>query len=373
MSDIDVHVEARRGSFRLDATAAFSLHGTTVILGPSGSGKTTLLRVIAGLERDAQGRIRAGEEEWFDSARAIFVPPHRRSLGFVFQDGRLFPHLTVKGNLAYAARRARGRKIPDPDQIMRIFHLERLIERSPVTLSGGEIQRVAIARALFGGPKIMLMDEPLSALDLTRRSEALSYIARIPEAFGVPVLYVTHAIEEAARIADSVAVMNNGRIIASGETGDVLSRLDLAPYLGRFEAGAVVEGRVTGEDRKFGISIVDIDGVPFQVPSLGLPKAEKIRLRIRARDVSIATMKPQGLSIRNVIGARIEEIAEEEGTAFAELRLKAERQMLRARVTRASVHELNLKPGKDVYALVKSVAVDRQLLDGRRPGEGNSP
>jgi molybdate transport system ATP-binding protein len=372
MSDIDVRVEAKRGSFRLDAMAAFSLRGITVILGPSGSGKTTLLRVIAGLEREAVGYIRIGAEAWLDSGRALFVPPYRRAAGFVFQDARLFPHLTVRGNLDYAARRARGRRIPNPDQIMRIFHLERLIGRSPATLSGGEIQRVAIARALFSAPKIMLMDEPLSALDLARRSEALSYIAQIPEAFAIPVLYVTHAIEETARLADSVAVMNNGRIIAAGDTGDVLSRLDLAPYLGRFEAGAVLEGRVVAEDHKFGISIVDIDGAQFHVPSLGLPKAGKVRLRIRARDVSIAAVKPQGLSIRNVIGARIEEIAEEEGTAFAELRLRAERQVLRARVTRASVSELNLVPGKDVYALVKSVAVDRQLLDSKRTGEGRS-
>jgi molybdate transport system ATP-binding protein len=372
MSEVAVNVEAYRGSFELDATAAFSLRGITVILGPSGAGKTTLLRVIAGFERDAFGRIRVGEEEWLDSGRGLFVAPHQRALGFVFQDGRLFPHLTVKGNLDYAARRVRAREIPDRQQILRIFHLENLLDRWPATLSGGEVQRVAIARALLAAPKIMLMDEPLSALDLARRSEALSYIERIPQVFAIPVLYVTHAIEEAARIADCLAVMNNGRILAIGETGDVLSRLDLAPYLGRFEAGAVLEGMVTAEDRKFGISIVDIDGVPFDVPSLGLPKAQKVRLRIRARDVSIATTKPQGLSIRNVIGARIEEIAEEQGTAFAELRLRAERQVLRARITRASVSELKLEPGRDVYALVKSVAVDRQLLHGTRSDEGGS-
>ena len=370
MSEIAVQVEARRGSFRLEAAADFSSRGITVILGPSGAGKTTLLRVIAGFEGEASGLVRVGAEGWLDSERSLFVPPHRRAVGFVFQDGRLFPHLTVRGNLDFAARRARGRKVHDLDQIMHIFRLEGLMGRSASTLSGGEVQRVAIARALLAAPKIMLMDEPLSALDLARRSEALSYIERIPQAFAIPVLYVTHAVEEAARLADYVAVMNNGRIIATGEAGDVLSRLDLAPYLGRFEAGAVLEGMVTAEDRKFGISIVDIDGVPFQVPSVGLPRSQKVRLRIRARDVSIAIMKPHGLSIRNVIGARIEEIAEEKGTAFAELRLRAKRQVLRARVTRASVSELELAPGKDVYALVKSVAVDRQLLDGRQPAEG---
>jgi molybdate transport system ATP-binding protein len=371
VSTVAVKVEARRGSFLLQAAAEFSLRGITVILGPSGSGKTTLLRVIAGLEREASGLIRLGAEQWLDSERSLFVPAHRRAVGFVFQDGRLFPHLTVKGNLDYAARRARGRRVQDRAQIMHIFRLEPLMGRAASTLSGGEIQRVAIARALLAAPRIMLMDEPLSALDLARRSEALSYIERIPQAFAIPVLYVTHAVEEAGRLADEVAVMNHGRIIAVGQSSDILSRLDLAPYLGRFEAGAVLEGVVTGEDRNFGISIVDIDGVPFQVPSIGLVQSQKIRLRIRARDVSIAITKPNGLSIRNVIGARIEEIAEEKGTAFAELRLRAARQVLRARVTRASVSELDLAPGRDVYALVKSVAVDRQLLSGRQPAEGD--
>jgi molybdate transport system ATP-binding protein len=219
----------------------------------------------------------------------------------------------------------------------------------------------------------MLMDEPLSALDLLRRSEALSYIERVPEIFGIPILYVTHAMEEAARLGHRVAVMNDGKILASGETADILSRLDLAAYLGRFEAGAVLEGIVKGEEANFGISLVDVDGDLLQVPSLGLAKLQKVRLRIRARDVSIATARPEGLSIRNVIATRIAEIVEEKGTAFAELRLQGRRQVLRARITRLSVSELKLTPGREVYALVKSVAVDRQLLDGRRrieAGEG---
>jgi molybdate transport system ATP-binding protein len=369
MNDMAVAIRARRGEFRLEAKATFTFPGATVILGPSGSGKTTLLRALAGLERDVHGTIRCGGETWLDSERRHFVAPHRRSLGFVFQDGRLFPHLTVKGNLDYAERRAQGGRGLDRDQIIDVFQLQSLIGRSSATLSGGEIQRVALARALLTNPKLMLMDEPLSALDLARRSEALSYIERVPEIFGIPVLYVTHAIEEAARLANRVAVMNEGRILAMGETADVLSRLDLAPYLGRFEAGAVLEGIVRGEERTYGISLVDVDGDLLQVPSLGLAKSQKVRLRIRARDVSIATAPPQGLSIRNVIATRIAEIVEEKGTAFAELRLQGRRQVLRARITRLSVSELDLAPGKEVYALVKSVAVDRQLLAGRHRRE----
>jgi molybdate transport system ATP-binding protein len=367
MSEIAIGVQARRGAFLLDASATFPLSGISVILGPSGSGKTTLLRVLAGLERQARGSIRVGDEYWLDSGRNIFLAPHRRVMGYVFQEGRLFPHLTVEGNLAYAEQRARRlSEQADRLQILRVFEIEKLLDQASATLSGGEIQRVAIARALLTNPRLLLMDEPLSALDLARRSEALSYIERVPQLFGIPIIYVTHAIEEAAQLADTLAIMNNGGVVATGRAQDILARLDLAPYLGRFEAGAILEGMVVREDTAFGISIVDIDGAPLQVPGLGLPKTHKVRLRIRARDVSIATVKPEGLSIRNIMNVRIDEIAEEKGSAFAELRLKASRQVLRARITRRSVSELDLEPGKEVYALIKSIAVDRQLIAGQR-------
>jgi molybdate transport system ATP-binding protein len=370
-SAIAIDVQARRGAFQLNASATFSASGITVVLGPSGSGKTTLLRVVAGLEKGAIGSIRIGPVYWLDSARKMFLPPHRRAMGFVFQDGRLFPHLTVRGNLDYAERRVRQRpRHLDRDQILRVFHIEKLVDRPATTLSGGEIQRVAIARALLTNPLLLLMDEPLSAFDLPRRSEALSYIERIPRLFGIPIIYVTHAIEEAAQLAETLAIMNNGRIVATGPAADILARLDLAPYLGRFEAGVILNGTVIGEDRAFGISIVDIDGTALQVPSLGMAKGQTVRLRIRARDVSIAMAKPEGLSIRNIMEVRIEEIAEEEGSAFAELRLKAARQMLRARITRRSVSELRLAPGREVFALIKTIAVDRQLIGPHRRGDG---
>jgi molybdate transport system ATP-binding protein len=371
--EITFEIQVIRGSFRLDASGIFSLSGILVILGPSGSGKTTLLRALTGLEAQATGRIRVGQEDWLDSARQIFLPPHRRAIGYVFQDGRLFPHLSVKGNLDYAERRAKRRSPGfDRSQILQVLDIEPLLNQASATLSGGEMQRVAIARAVLTHPKLLVMDEPLSALDLRRRSEALSYIERIPEYFGIPIIYVTHAIEEAARLADTLAVMNSGAIVAAGDAPDILSRLDLARYLGHFEAGAVLEGRVTGEDKVYGMSIVDIDGVALQVPSLGVPVSEKVKLRIRARDVSVATVKPENISIRNVMKVRIEEVAEETDSVFAELRLQAARQMLRARITRRSLEELELQPGKEVYALIKSIAVDRQLI-GKHPRRRNDP
>lgn len=368
MSEIAVDVMAQRGAFKLKAEASFSLSGTTVVLGPSGSGKTTLLRVIAGLERQASGNVYVGEDCWLDSGRGLFLAPHLRAVGYVFQDSRLFAHLTVQGNLDYAFRRARRRPLRfDRAQVIEVFALANLLGRRPASLSGGELQRAAIARALLTNPRLLLMDEPLSALDLPRRSEALSYIQRVPELFGVPIIYVTHAIEEAARLADRLAIMNEGRFVAAGATADVLSRLDLAPYLGRFEAGAILEGIVTEEDSVFGISMVEIDGAILQVPSRGLAIGEKVRLRIRARDVSIAVSKPELVSIRNIMTVRIEEIVEEKGTAFAEVKLRAVRQALRSRITRRSVSELGLRPGQDVYAMIKTIAVDRQLIGGPRP------
>jgi molybdate transport system ATP-binding protein len=366
MSDIAVDVAAVRGSFTLDVKAEFSQSGTTVVLGPSGAGKTTLLRAIAGLEQEARGRVRVGKHYWLDSARGIFLPPHKRALGYVFQDGRLFPHLTVRGNLDYAERRAReeGPRL-ERKQILEVLIIEKLLDRPSTTLSGGEIQRVALARALLTRPRLLLMDEPLSALDLARRAEALAYIERVPEEFGIPIIYVTHAIEEAARLAKELAVMVDGRLIASGPAQAILARLDLARYLGHFEAGAIVDGVVSGEDRAYGITSVDIGTGMLQVPILGLQMGSRLRLRIRARDVAISMTRPEGLSIRNIIPVTVEEIAEEKESAFAELRLLTAQQVLRARITRRSVEELGLRPGRAAYALIKSIAVDRQLIAGR--------
>jgi molybdate transport system ATP-binding protein len=367
MTGIAVDVAAVRGSFTLDVKTEFSRSGASVVLGPSGAGKTTLLRAIAGLERDIRGRVRIGGDCWLDSERGIFLPPHRRAVGYVFQDGRLFSHLTVRGNLDFAERRARekGPKF-ERSQILAILAIEKLLDQPTTTLSGGEIQRVAIARALLTRPQLLLMDEPLSALDIARRAEALAYIERIPAEFGIPIIYVTHAIEEAARLAKALAVMVDGRIIASGPAQAILARLDLARYLGHFEAGALIEGVVTGEDRAYGLTRVDIGTGTLEVPILGLAMGSRLRLRIRARDVAIAMTRPDRLSIRNVIPVTIDEIAAEEGSAFAELRLLIAQQVLRARVTRRSVEDLGLKPGTPVYALIKSIAVDRQLIAGGR-------
>lgn len=373
MSGIAVQVEVQLGKFSLMVNALFPGAGTTVVLGPSGAGKTTLLRIIAGLERKATGSIQIANEYLMDTSRGIFVPPHRRAVGYVFQDGRLFPHLSVRGNLDYARKRAReGVGSSTAEQIVRIFHIEHLLERSPSNLSGGEIQRVAIARALLTNPRLLVMDEPLSALDLPRRAEVLAYLETVPRLFGIPVIYITHAIEEAARIAMTLAIVNDGRIIAVGPASEILARLDLSMYLGRFEAGTILEGIIADIDQAYGMSLVETEGTMLQVPSLGMEKGSRVRLHIRARDVSLALSKPKDISIRNIIRATIAEIAEEKDSAFAEVRLQTGSQALRARITRRSLNELALKPGQEVHALIKSIAVDRQLYGGRERHEADA-
>ena len=363
MGELIIDARGRLGDFRFDIATAIPATGTTVVIGQSGGGKTTLLRVIAGLERSAEGVVRMDGDVWLDTGRRRFVPPHRRAVGYVFQDGRLFPHLTVRGNLDYAEKRRRaGPPVADRRRIERTFDLSTLLSRSASNLSGGEIQRVAVARALLTNPKLLVMDEPVSALDFQRRAEALAYIEAVPQVFGIPVVYVTHAIEEAARLADTLAIVESGRIVAIGEVREILARLDLSPYLGRFEAGTVLTGTVRGEDAPYGMTFVEIEGNVLQVPIVGLTPGSGIRLRIRARDVSLAIARPAEISIRNIIPATIVEIAEESGSAFAEVRLACGAQALRSRITRRSVHELGLAPGRRVHALIKTIAVDRQLF-----------
>lgn len=337
---------------RLDAQATVPGQGITAVFGPSGAGKSTLLRALAGLEVSS-GFVRV------NGAALENLPPHERRIGMVFQDARLFAHLDVAGNLDYAARRAKG-AAPPRETVIEALRLGPLLARDTPSLSGGERQRVAIARALMTGPRLLLMDEPVSALDLPRRAEILTLIEALPRQMGVPVLYVTHAIDEVARIADHVLLMREGCVQISGPVQEIFADARLDEYTGHFEAGTLLEAVVKSEDKAFGLTLVAVDGVELAVPVTGLKKRARVRLRIRARDVAVAVRKPAGLSIRNVIPARITQIRED--GAHAEIFLEAGGQIIRARITRASVSELRLKPGMKVHALLKTIAVDRQLF-----------
>ncbi|MCL5777457.1 molybdenum ABC transporter ATP-binding protein [Limibaculum sp. FT325] len=364
-----IDVRARLGGFGLDVAHAFALSGVTALFGASGSGKTTLLRIIAGLEDAADGEVSFADEIWLATARGIRVPAHRRGVGVVFQDARLFAHLDVAGNLRYALRRAR-RNGPAPglEAVAAALDLGPLLARRTGALSGGERQRVAMGRALLSSPRLMLLDEPLAALDNRRKAAILPYIERVVHEFGVPAIYVTHAIDEVAHLADRIVVLAEGRVAATGDLPEALERLDLQPLTGHFEAGVVLEVRVTAQDLAHRLTHVDFGGQPLVMPMLDLPLGAEIRLRARARDVSVATERPRGLSIRNVIEGRVAAIALEPDTAFAEVVLETPGGPLRARLTRLSVEELGLGVGQPAFALIKSVAFDRRVLP-RGPGQ----
>ncbi len=351
--DINLGLEG----FRLEVAHEFELGGITALFGASGAGKSLLLRVIAGLETGASGEVSFDGEPWQGGR---FVPTAKRGVGFVFQDARLFEHLDVAGNLRFAARRSGSEGF---DSVVKTLDLQPLLGRRAATLSGGEKQRVAIGRTLLASPRLLLMDEPLSALDHARKTQLLPYIARLPEVFGLPVIYVTHSVEEVTRLADRMVVLASGKVLAAGGVAETLARLDIAEASGKFEAGSVVQATVTGQDERFRLTELSVAGQALSMPASAVEVGANLRLRIRARDVAIAMARPEGLSIRNVLEGRILEVSQEAKTAFAELLLDiGDGQRLRARITRASVAELGLTEGTPVFALLKSVSFDRRAL-----------
>jgi len=353
-----VSAQTRLGRFTLDVELE-SAGGVTALFGRSGSGKTSIINVIAGLLRPARGRVELNGALLFDSGRGVDIPVERRRIGYVFQDARLFPHLSVRQNLRYGAFFNRGAgAAADAEQVIGLLGLETLLERRPGALSGGEKQRVAIGRALLASPRVLLLDEPLAALDLQRKSEVLGYVERLREELDIPIVYVSHAIEEVVRIADRVALVSEGRVLATGAPDEIMSRLDLRPATGRYEAGAVIETRVLAYDEADDVTTLGFDGGELLATNLDALIGEPVRVRVRARDVSLALRRPQDTSILNVLAGRVLEIAEGPGAA-TDVRLAVGKAMLLARVTRRSVERLGLRPGLEVYALVKAVSLDR--------------
>ena len=356
MTRLELDFAITRGDFELSVAAAIELAGTTAVFGPSGSGKTTLLRVVAGLDRPKRGRIVCGDVVWHDTP--AHVPAYERRVGYVFQDGRLFAHMTVEGNLRFALRHARASGPITMRDAVAALDLDRLLERRPASLSGGEEQRVAIARALLTNPRLLVMDEPLSSLDTPRRREIAAYIERVPETFGVPILYVTHDIDEVIRLADRILLLSRGTVAAFGGVKEILERSDLWPLTGRLEAGSILEAVVVAHAS--GMTELSLDGQKLRMPQTTARAGEAVRLRVHARDVAIATQRPVRLSIRNAITARVDRIEVDE-TVYVELVLGIGTQSLRSRITREALEELQLVRGQTVYALIKSVVLDEPL------------
>ena len=344
--------------FTLDVDERLPARGVTALFGHSGSGKTTLLRCIAGLEHAAIGEVRFNGEVWQDAS--TWVPTHRRPIGYVFQEASLFPHLSVLGNLRYGQKRSRGQ-----DQRGAKFSLEHAIEllgighllkRKPAALSGGERQRVGMARALAVNPRLLLMDEPLAALDLARKQEILPYLERLHDDLEIPVLYVSHAPDEVARLADYLVVMDGGRVQASGPLNETLSRLDLPIRLGE-DAGVVLDGQVAERDERWHLMRVACCDASLWVRDNGARLGEHARIRILARDVSIAHEPTSGTSILNTLPARVLSLGDDAHPALALVKLTLAGNPVLARVTHRSADQLGLAPGMDVWIQIKAVAV----------------
>ena len=358
---IDVDVEDRLGKFEL--AVAFRAEAPVVgVFGRSGAGKSALVNALAGVAHPRRGHIVVNGETLFDSERGIDLPPEQRRLGYVFQDALLFPHLSVESNLLYGYRRAPARARPiDPRHIVALLGLDALLRRFPGKLSGGERQRVAIGRALLAQPRLLLMDEPLASLDVTRRDEVLRYVELLRDDLHIPIVYVSHSVAEITRLADTVVLLSEGSTLAVGPVDEVMGRLDLRPHTGRFEAGAVIDTTVAAHDPASGLTTLAFAGGELSVPSVEALAGERVRVRIRARDVSLALSRPSGLSIVNVLESTLVAIADD-GGPIVEVQLRVGQTSLRARITKWSRIELGLAEGQRVYALIKAVSLDRRSV-----------
>ena len=358
MSDkvLSADISVAYQEFTLELNTTFMTAGTTAVFGPSGSGKSTLLKALAGFIRPARGHIQFGDDEWFNSDNRTHLLAHKRPVGFLFQDARLFPHLSVQQNLLYAEKRS-----PSPDRsytmdnVVEAFDLDPLLNRPPKFLSGGETQRVALARTLLSRPQLLLLDEPLTGLDRQRKAEILPYIDDLPRRFGTPVIYVSHDIDEIARVADQALILENGRLKAQG------------PAIPTFNAhgfdidkpGAIVEGRVSTHDQRMKLTTVERGQAQIRMSmNERLEIGQSIRLRIQSRDIVIATTPPTDLSIQNTLSARITRIQMEPDSGFAIIHLLTGFGDLRARVTIAAVETLELTEEQRVYALIKAVTFE---------------
>jgi molybdate transport system ATP-binding protein len=357
--------------FVLDVDMDLPARGVTALFGHSGSGKTTLLRCIAGLERAPQGRLKVNGAVWQDDetknckhGSGHWLPTHQRPLGYVFQEASLFPHLTVLGNLRYGLKRLAGAQPADPntdlntdlDGAIELLGIRPLLERKPDRLSGGERQRVSMARALALRPRLLLMDEPLAALDHQRKQEILPYLERLHRALDIPVLYVSHAPDEVARLADHLVVLEAGRAVATGPLTETLARLDLPIQLGE-DVGVVLDAVVAERDTAWHLARVDFPGGSLWVRDAGHAIGDPVRVRILARDVSIALQHLEGTSIQNCLPATVEQMAGDHHPALSLLRLRVGPSPLLARLTQRSASGLGLAPGMAVWVQIKAVAL----------------
>ncbi|MFJ3485334.1 molybdenum ABC transporter ATP-binding protein [Pseudomonas sp. NPDC090202] len=356
---IEVRLNVDFPEFAVNVDLALPGRGITALYGHSGSGKTTCLRCVAGLEKAATGFIRINGEVWQDSAKGVFLAPHKRSLGYVFQEASLFPHLTVKGNLEFGFKRIRpAERRVNLEQATTLLGIDHLLSRQSDKLSGGERQRVGIARALLTSPRLLLLDEPLAALDPQRKSEILPYLGRLHDELDIPMLYVSHSQDEVARLADHLVLLSDGKVLASGPIGETLARLDLPLAMGD-DAGVVIEGTVSDYDSAYHLVSVRLPAseLSIRVAHLPLASGKPLRFKVQARDVSLSLEADAPSSILNRLPVTVINEVPADNAAHVLIRLDAGGSPLLARITRFSRDQLQVFPGQRLWAQIKSVAL----------------
>lgn len=355
---LKLSITRRQGSFKivLDLTAG---GGVTALFGRSGSGKTSVINMVAGLVRPDGGQIVVDGRVLFDSDSGIDVPPEKRRLGYIFQDARLFPHLSVQANLTFGMNRVpmAERRISF-DGVVEVLGIAHLLDRRPAKLSGGEKQRVAIGRALLASPRILLMDEPLAALDSQRKAELLPFIADLSRAFDIPILYVTHSMDEVLALADTLVLMDEGRAVEVGPVEDLLARPGLRPLTGRYDAGAVIRASIAGHDSTYGTSSLVFPGGMLVAGRVDLPVGVQVRVRIHARDIALAIEAPSRVSVRNILPCVVTSVVPAEGH-LVDVTLRCGETALWSQITLQAQAQLALVPGMKVFAMIKAVTIAR--------------
>jgi molybdate transport system ATP-binding protein len=356
---LEIRLQVNFADFEVDIDVTLPGSGVTALYGPSGSGKTTVLRCIAGLEKARYGVIRVNGETWLDTAQGVFVPTHKRSIGYVFQEASLFSHLSVTGNLAFGLSRIpRGQRHLQLDQAAELLGIDHLLQRQVNTLSGGERQRVGIARALLTSPGLMLLDEPLSALDSQRKNEILPYLERLHSELDIPMLYVSHAHDEVARLADHLVLLDQGKVLASGPINETLARLDLPLAMGD-DAGVTIEGTATDYDSQYQLLTLALPDseLTIRVAHRAMALGKRLRIKIQARDVSLNLLADGHSSILNRLPVTVVSHQAADNGAHVIVRLDASGTPILARITRFSFDQLQIHPGQAVWAQIKAAAV----------------
>lgn len=354
---LNIQIKKQLGTLQLETDLQLPAQGISAIFGRSGAGKTSLVNLLSGLERPDEGLITLGERTLFDSGQGIMLPPEKRRIGYVFQDARLFPHFRVSGNLKYANRN------PDPsqfDQIVRLLGLEHLLDRYPASLSGGEKQRVAIARALLSNPDMLLMDEPLASLDEPRKAEFLPYLEQLVQQIQLPVLYVSHNLEEILRLADQLVLIDSGKVVCQGPLAEVWSSPQMQPWQPDQDISTVVETHLARQHPDYPMTCLNLDnGISLWTSYIDAPLDTPVRLRIHARDISLVRTEPEQSSIRNIIPVRVSAIENPTSNDNRVIRLQAGNCELRCNITAWAADELKIKTGDSLFAQIKGMSVTR--------------